>query len=73
MVEKFAADHRSIAGRVEDVEAAVRALGDGDGRGGETARPQVASALDRLAGELLEHLGYEEEQVAETMRAMTEL
>lgn len=70
VVEKLVADHRSIAEHVEEVEATVRALSDGEGDAADTARLRVASALERLADELLEHLGYEEEHVAETMQAM---
>lgn len=80
VVDKLESDHRSIAARVDEVEAAVAALdgaegiaggepaeGDGDDR---AARERLAGALETLAGELLEHLGYEEESVAATMRAM---
>lgn len=87
VVDKLAADHRSIADRVDEVEAAVTALGAaGDAPGGGSgerpsvaparereARERVATTLERLGEELLEHLAFEEQNVAETMRAMTSL
>jgi len=74
VLEKLIADHRSIAGRVAAVEEAAAALGEDDGaEAASGARERVAAELDALGSELLEHLSYEEANVAETMRSMASL
>ena len=74
VLEKLIADHRSIGGRVEAVEAAAAALGDGgDEEAASGARERVAAELEALGSELLEHLSYEEAKIAATMRTMTSI
>jgi hypothetical protein len=50
------------------VEEAAGELSDVSGA--DAARARVAGALDDLADHLLEHLRFEEDSVAETMREM---
>jgi Hemerythrin HHE cation binding domain len=67
VVERLKADHRAVSDYLDAVEAAARALTDGDG---EDARRAVADALGVLKGHLLSHLEYEEVNVAETARRL---
>ncbi|MDX3074143.1 hemerythrin domain-containing protein [Streptomyces sp. NPDC088354] len=62
VVDKLEADHRSVSGLADAVEAAAHALT----HGGETAeeRTRLADALDRLSEFLLAHLAYEETSLA---------
>jgi hypothetical protein len=70
VVDRLEADHRKVSDLLDDVEEAARALST---VAGDEARARVATALEDLAGHLLDHLEYEEENVAETMRSMTKL
>jgi Hemerythrin HHE cation binding domain len=67
VVDRLEADHRKVSDLLDDVEAAAGAL-RGEINGDQ--RTRIASALDELAEHLLEHLEFEEESVAEAMRAM---
>ena len=67
VVDRLEADHREVSDLLDEVEAAAGAL---RGEIATEQRARVATALDDLAGHLLEHLEFEEENVAEAMRAM---
>ena len=70
VVDRLEADHRKVSGLLDHVEDAARELSaDAESAG----RAKVAEALEALSGHLLEHLAYEEESVADTMRSMTGL
>ena len=66
VVDRLEADHRAVAGLLEDVEAAADMLVDRDTAAG---RGRVADALAALADLLLGHLAYEEEQLAPVLRS----
>jgi len=67
VIDRLEADHRRVSGLLDTVEEAARALGaDGEAE----ARARVAGGLEALAEHLLEHLDFEEENVAETMKSM---
>jgi hypothetical protein len=68
VVDKLEADHASVSGRVEEVEAAARALG---GREDPALREQLTVALQSLSADLLDHLRYEEEHISDTLRTWT--
>jgi len=70
VVDRLEADHRKVSVLLDEVEAACRGLG-GDEE--SASRSSLAAALDELAEHLLEHLGFEEESVEDTMRSMTAL
>lgn len=67
VVERLRADHRAVSDYLDAVEAAARALTDDDG---DDARRAVADALEALKGHLLDHLEYEERNVAVTARRL---
>ena len=67
VVERLRADHRAVSDYLDAVEAAARALTDDDG---DDARRGVADALEALKGHLLDHLEYEEKNVAVTARRL---
>jgi Hemerythrin HHE cation binding domain len=68
VVDKLEADHAQVSDLLDEVEAAVRELGQQD----ETLRRErLTAALQVLSDVLLTHLAYEEDNVAGTMRAMT--
>jgi hypothetical protein len=56
-----------VSDYLDAVEAAARALTDDDG---DDARRAVADALEALKGHLLDHLEYEEKNVAVTARRL---
>jgi iron-sulfur cluster repair protein YtfE (RIC family) len=66
IVDRLEADHRRVSDLLDTVEASAGDLND---NAGNDARERVATALDELAEHLLEHLDFEEESVAETMRS----
>lgn len=68
IVDRLEAEHRRVSDLLDEVEAAAGELSDVTGADADRAR--VAGALDELADHLLEHLKFEEENVAETMREM---
>jgi len=65
VVDKLEADHRAISDRLDEVDAAAVDLDDG---AASAARQRLVKALNELADDLLEHLAYEEEVIAPTMR-----
>jgi len=67
IVDRLEADHRQVSDLLDEVEVAADAL---RGEIADHQRSRVATALDKLADHLLEHLEFEEENVAETMRSM---
>lgn len=67
IVDRLEADHRKVSDLLDEVEASAGAL-QGEINGAQRAR--VAGALDELADHLLVHLEFEEEKVADAMRAM---
>lgn len=67
IVDRLKGEHREVAERVEQVEAAVAGLPEDDG---EAAREAVAEALDGLADLLLAHLEFEERSVGPVMRRL---
>jgi hypothetical protein len=84
VVDKLEADHTRVAGLLDDVEAAARDLagqhapaaqhdaGQYDAAQHDAAiRRRLTAALHTLSADLLAHLAYEEENVADTMRTLT--
>jgi hypothetical protein len=67
VVDRLEADHRKVSDLLDEVEAAA---GELKGEIAPEQRTRVATALDDLASHLLEHLEFEEENVAQAMRAM---
>jgi hypothetical protein len=67
VVDKLETDHARVSDLLDEVEAAARDLAAQDNG---AARRRLTEALQILSTELLAHLAYEEENVADTMRAM---
>jgi iron-sulfur cluster repair protein YtfE (RIC family) len=70
VVDRLEADHRRVSDDLDEVEAAARQLTNGDS---EPARQRVADALNLLAGNLLEHLDFEEREAGPTLRRLERL
>jgi Hemerythrin HHE cation binding domain len=70
VVVRLRAEHREVSNYLDAVEAATRALSSNDSL---DARRPVAHALQALAGHLLAHLEYEEQNVAATTRRLPEV
>jgi hypothetical protein len=70
VVERLRAEHHAVSDYLDAVEAAARALTDGDS---PVARRAVADALEALEHHLLAHLEYEERSVAATARRLRDL
>ncbi len=68
VVDKLEADHQHVSGLLGEVEDAARDLGEA---AGDKARQRLATALDTLAADLLAHLDYEEQHIADTLRTWT--
>lgn len=68
VVDKLEADHTRVAELLDNVEAAARELA---GHEDAEVRQRLTAALRTLSDELLEHLAFEEDNVADTMRTMT--
>jgi Hemerythrin HHE cation binding domain len=66
VVDRLESDHRAISTLLDDVEGSARDLDDASRSDG---RDQLVTALRDLATRLLEHLAYEEENIAATMRS----
>lgn len=66
VVDRLESDHRLISTLLDDVEARVRELEESST---SEARDGVVSALRDLATRLLEHLAFEEQNIAATMRS----
>jgi hypothetical protein len=74
VVDKLEADHARVSVLLDDVTAAAGELSGAAGASGDAdpaARQRLVAALRVLSDELLAHLAYEEENVADTMRGMT--
>jgi hypothetical protein len=67
VIDRLQADHRRISDDLDAVEAAARALADEQGAG---PREGLVDALGALERNLLEHLDYEELNVATTVRRL---
>jgi hypothetical protein len=66
VVDRLESDHRAISTVLDDVEARVKEL---DESSTSEARGDLVRALRDLATRLLEHLAFEEENIAATMRS----
>ena len=66
VVDRLESDHRAISTLLDDVEARVKGLDKSSTR---EARDDLVRALRDLATQLLEHLAFEEENIASTMRS----
>jgi hypothetical protein len=66
VVDRLESDHRAISMLLDDVESSARDLDDALT---SVVRAQLVKALCDLATRLLEHLAYEEENIATTMRS----
>lgn len=67
-VDKLEADHRVVSDLLDAVEAEAHRLGDDGENDTGDSRAALASALDRLADLLLEHLATEEATIGPAMR-----
>ena len=67
VVDKLEADHLSVSGLLDEVEAAARELGS---REDPAVREQLTLALQKLSADLLAHLQYEEENISGTLRTL---
>ena len=65
VVDRLEADHRDISSLLDLVDSSARDL---DGVAAGDARARLVTALRDLATRLLEHLAFEEEHIAATMR-----
>jgi Hemerythrin HHE cation binding domain len=66
VVDRLESDHGAISMLLDDVESSARDLDDALT---SVVRDQLVKALRDLATRLLEHLAYEEENIATTMRS----
>ena len=69
VIDRLEADHRRVSDQLDAVEAAANGLAEDDSR---PAREALAGALQALAEQLLEHLGYEERNVETTVLRLRE-
>jgi hypothetical protein len=67
VIDRLEADHRRVSDELDAVEAAAAALAEEDGR---EARRALIDTLGALERNLLEHLDYEERNVATTVRRL---
>jgi len=65
VVDRLEAEHRAVSGRLDEVEAAAQALA---GHDEASLRERLATALQELSTDLLEHLQYEEDHISDTLR-----
>lgn len=68
VIDKLEADHRAVSNLLDEVEAAAAALVEDDC---DSSRSRVATGLEALAGDLLEHLDYEERTAGPTIRRLS--
>jgi hypothetical protein len=68
VVDKLEADHASVSGLLDDVDAAAQELGDQED---PAVRDRLTRALQDLSTDLLAHLQYEEEHISDTLRTWT--
>jgi Hemerythrin HHE cation binding domain len=66
VVDRLESDHRDISTLLDAVDSSARDLDDAPASG---ARGHLVTALRDLATRLLEHLAFEEENIAATMRS----
>jgi hypothetical protein len=66
VVDRLESDHRAMSALLDKVEASARVLNDASP---SPARDDLVTALRDLANHLLEHLAFEEESIAATMRS----
>jgi hypothetical protein len=69
VVDKLEADHVSISGVLDEVEAAARELSN---REDPAVRERLIKALEKLSTDLLAHLQYEEDHISDTLRSWSE-
>lgn len=67
VVDQLEADHQRVSVLLDEVEAAAANLAAAEGA---EARQALSAALEALSTDLLAHLAFEEENVADTMRTM---
>jgi Hemerythrin HHE cation binding domain len=68
VVDKLEADHLSVSGLLDEVEAAARELSS---REDPAVRERLTQALQKLSVDLLAHLQYEEENISGTLRTLS--
>jgi hypothetical protein len=68
VVDKLEADHASVSGLLDEVDAAAQELGDHED---PAVRTRLTRALQDLSTDLLAHLQYEEEHISDTLRTWT--
>jgi hypothetical protein len=68
VVDKLEADHASVSGLLDEVDAAAQELGDHED---PAVRARLTRALQDLSTDLLAHLQYEEEHISDTLRSLT--
>ena len=68
VVDKLEADHLRVSGLLDDVGAAARELSSGED---PAVRERLTQALQSLSADLLAHLQYEEEHIADTLSRFT--
>jgi hypothetical protein len=66
VVDRLESDHRAISALLDEVESSAQHLDD---TSTSDLRDRLVTALRDLATRLLEHLAYEEENIATTMRS----
>lgn len=66
VIDRLEAEHRTVSGLLDEVEAATRELD-----AAEDASQRLMAALIRLSEHLLEHLAFEEEALAPVLRSWT--
>lgn len=66
-VDRLEADHRVVAGLLDEIELTARVLEGGDA----AARTRLVEALETLSSHLLEHLAFEEEALAPVLASWT--
>lgn len=67
VVDRLEADHQRVSVLLNEVEAAAASLAQAEDA---EARQALSAALEALSTDLLAHLAFEEENVADTMRTM---
>lgn len=68
VVDKLEADHRLVSDYLDEIEDAVREIGREDST---AARLRIVDALEGLREHLLEHLEFEETEIAPTLSQFT--
>jgi hypothetical protein len=69
VVDRLEADHRLVSDYLDEIEAAVRAIGKEDTPQG---RQRIVDTLDGLTDHLLAHLEFEEIEISPTLRQWTD-